>query len=168
MKHHKVSIRFSSEAHFEKFPFNSETITVKEIIDHLGKVKKLDSDKKTDKIVLYKEGDMTKEVTGNVEAGTRLIVKRSPEPFTNKQANVNVTGPQNTSTTVVLNNNNGQGDQPIEVAYTPKQANDSALEREKRRKMAAQAASLLDNNSSKIAEKVESSDDEDESVAGAE
>ena len=34
--------------------------------------------------------------------------------------------------------------------------------------MAAQAASLLDNNSSKIVEKVESSDDEDESVAGAE
>jgi len=91
MKHHKVSIRFSSEAHFEKFPFNSETITVKEIIDHLGRVKKLDSDKKTDRIAIYREGDMTKEEKGTVEAGTRLIVKRSPEPFTNKQAHVNQT-----------------------------------------------------------------------------
>jgi len=84
MKHSKVSIRFSSEAHFEKFSFDSESITVKEIIDHLGKIKKLESDKKTDRIALYKEGEMSKEVSDPVEAGTRLIVKRSPELSTNK------------------------------------------------------------------------------------
>ena len=66
MKHSKVSIRFSSEAHFEKFSFDSEIITVKEIIEYLSQKKKLDSDKKMDRIALFYDGDMTQEIKTDI------------------------------------------------------------------------------------------------------
>jgi hypothetical protein len=83
----KVSYRFASEAYFEKFFFHSETITVKEIIEYLTQKKKLDQDKKTDRIALYNyDGDMKTEVNQNgiVDAGTRLIVVRKPDFQMNK------------------------------------------------------------------------------------
>ena len=106
----KVSVRFKSEAHFERLVFNSETITVKEIIQHLITKKKLgkfhltvynkaafhvDSDKKTDRISLFYDGDLTQEVNhaGIVDAGTRLIVWRRPDVQMNKTAIVMSSGP---------------------------------------------------------------------------
>jgi predicted protein tyrosine phosphatase len=50
-KKNNIKIKFASEQHFEKFPFNSETITYKEVILYLERKKKIDNQKK-DTVVL--------------------------------------------------------------------------------------------------------------------
>lgn len=52
MKSNRIQIKFSSESHFEKFSFNSETITYQEVIEYLVRKKKIDLQKKTDSITL--------------------------------------------------------------------------------------------------------------------
>jgi len=52
MKSNRIQIKFASESHFEKFSFNSETITFQEVIEYLAKKKKIDVSKKTDQITL--------------------------------------------------------------------------------------------------------------------
>ena len=50
MKSNRIQIKFHSESHFEKFSFNSETITYAEVIEYLARKKKIDVQKKTDQI----------------------------------------------------------------------------------------------------------------------
>jgi hypothetical protein len=52
MKSNRIQIKFASESHYEKFTFNSETISYQEIIDYLVRKKKLgdNASKKTDNI----------------------------------------------------------------------------------------------------------------------
>ena len=52
MKSNNIKIKFASESHFEKFPFNSETITYQEILLYLERKKKIDVQKKADQITL--------------------------------------------------------------------------------------------------------------------
>lgn len=83
MKSNRIQIKFSSESHYEKFTFNSETITFQEIIDYLVRKKKLGdyASKKTDNITLLNVDKNFQEITsaGIVDAGSRLIVIRKPE-----------------------------------------------------------------------------------------
>jgi len=134
----RVNVRFKSEARFDRLVFNSETITVKEIIQHLVTKKKLDSDKKTDRIALFYDDDLTKEVNhaGIVDGSKRLIVVRRPDVQMNKQAIVMSSGPQNTAHTTVHQSANTHllGEAPIELTYNPKTTMDrqkSAKERAK-------------------------------------
>ena len=53
MKNNRIQIKFQSESHFEKFSFNSETVTYNEVIDYLTRKKKVDlKGKNTDQIKL--------------------------------------------------------------------------------------------------------------------
>jgi hypothetical protein len=77
----KIQLRFASECSntFDKFTFNSESVTYQEILEFLAKKKKIDSTKKTDQIALYNIDKSFSEVTsGIVDAGTRLMVIRKP------------------------------------------------------------------------------------------
>ena len=42
MKSNRIQIKFRSESHFDKFSFNSETITFQEVLDYLVSKKKID------------------------------------------------------------------------------------------------------------------------------
>ena len=80
MKSNRIQIKFKSESHFEKFSFNSETITFQEVIEYLSKKKKIDKEKKTDQISLYNYDQDNEEITGGIiYANSRLIAVRKPE-----------------------------------------------------------------------------------------
>ena len=80
MKRYNIQIRFKSEAHFEKFPFNSETITYQEVLAHLERKKKIDIQRKQDQITLYNIDQNNAVVTAEIiDAGSRLIVERKPD-----------------------------------------------------------------------------------------
>jgi hypothetical protein len=84
MKSNRIQIKFASESHYEKFTFNSETISYQEIIDYLVRKKKLGdyASKKTDNITLLNVDKNVEISSGIVDAGTRLIVIRKPEGST--------------------------------------------------------------------------------------
>ena len=82
MKSNNIKIRFWSESHFEKFPFNSETITYNEILLYLERKKKIDIQKKTDNIQLLNCDQNNEEILPEqkiIHAGSRIIVRRKPE-----------------------------------------------------------------------------------------
>ena len=80
MKSNRIQIKFASESHFEKFSFNSETITFQEVIEYLSKKKKIDVQKKTDQITLQNIDQGYQEISsGIIYAGSRLIAIRKPE-----------------------------------------------------------------------------------------
>ena len=82
MKSNKIQIRFRSESHFEKFAFASESITYAEILKHLAEKKRIEfGEKKSDAVALINIDKNDTEISsGIVDAGSRLIVVRKPEP----------------------------------------------------------------------------------------
>lgn len=83
----KILIRFASEANFDKFFFNSESVTGQEVLDFLTKKKKIGSANKTDLVTLFNI-DENKEACRDdkdIISGTRLIVTRKPPENTIKQ-----------------------------------------------------------------------------------
>ena len=82
MKSNNIKIKFASEQHFEKFPFNSETITYQEVILYLERKKKIDIQKKADLVILHNIDENNEVVTAEqkiIHAGSRLVVVRKPE-----------------------------------------------------------------------------------------
>jgi hypothetical protein len=90
----KILIRFASEATFDKFTFNSESVTGQEILDFLSRRKKIGSANKTDAITLFNidENREAGKDDKDIQAGTRLIVTRKPPENTMKQQTQNVSG----------------------------------------------------------------------------
>ena len=76
----KILIRFASESQFDKFTFNSESVTGQEILEFLAKKKKIGSANKTDLVTLFnidKNEEASKD-DKDIPAGSRLIVTRKP------------------------------------------------------------------------------------------
>lgn len=84
----KILLRFASESTnaFDKFNFDSENVTYKEILEFLGKRKKIGSAGKTDQVTIYNLDRNNIEITeGIVDAGTRILVERRPPEHAIKQ-----------------------------------------------------------------------------------
>ena len=121
MKSNRIQIKFSSESHYEKFTFNSETITYQEIIDYLVRKKKLGdfASKKTDSITLLNVDKNLEISSGIVDAGARLIVIRKPEGATITPG-------------CLIGSAGGTKSDSIELTYNPKQTIDrNRVNREK-------------------------------------
>lgn len=111
MKSNRIQIKFASELHYEKFTFNSETITYQEIVDYLVRKKKLGdyASRKMDNLTILNVDKNLQEVnSGIVDAGTRLIVIRKPEG----------------STFGVVGSAGGRKSDSLELVYNPKQTID--------------------------------------------
>lgn len=92
MKSNRIQIKFSSESHFEKFSFNSETITYQEVIEYLVRKKKIDLQKKTDSITLIDVDNDNAEIqSGSIDAGHRLIAIRKPDHQQSKTETIELT-----------------------------------------------------------------------------
>ena len=114
MKSNRIQIKFASETHYEKFTFNSETITYQEIVDYLVRKKKLGdyASRKTDNLTILNVDKNMQEVnSGIVDAGTRLIVIRKPEGSTFGIGSL-------------IGSSGGCKSDSIELTYNPKQTID--------------------------------------------
>ena len=79
----KVLLRFASEGiqNFDKFTFNTETVSYAEIVEFLGRKKKIGSGGKTDQLTLYNIDKNMAEIKKEeiyIEAGTRILIDRRP------------------------------------------------------------------------------------------
>ena len=86
----KVLLRFASEgtSNFDKFTFNTETVSHAEILEFLQRKKKIGSGGKTDQISLFNIDKNLIEIKRDeihIEAGTRILIDRRPAEQTLKQ-----------------------------------------------------------------------------------
>jgi hypothetical protein len=123
----KVLLRFASEgiSNFDKFTFNTETVSHAEIVEFLQRKKKIGSGGKTDQVTLFNIDKNMAEIKKDeiyIEAGTRILIDRRPAEQTLKQQTINVGGTMSDL---------------IEITYNPKQIH---ADRQKRQLLAKRNA----------------------------